>query len=194
MFLTEKEKILINDTDFFITKSKIFEKIRQQFEITRSQIKIVIRQNNFPFPQDTDIEYGKIFKGENYRLLPYLVLDYPKLFKKHDTFTYRTMFWWGNFFSSTLYLEGDFFNAVRSKIIENIDSLIEQKTFLSVSKTPWEYHYEPSNYQLANLRNIQYVEKCNFLKLSKKFELDDFDKLPSLSEEFFSYLLNILSN
>ena len=194
MLLTEKEKKYINDSDFLTTKSGIFDKIHKQFEITRSQIKSIIEGTNFSFPENTDTEYGKIFKGEYYRSLPYLVLDYPKLFTNENIFTYRTMFWWGNFFSSTLHIEGEYLKKNRSNIINNVEVLIKQKTYLSVGKTPWEYHYESNNYQLANLENIHTVNECKFLKLSKKIELDDFDNLPKFSKDFFSFLLNILSD
>ena len=49
---------------------------------------------------------GRIFRGENYKLLPYMVLDYPRQFSKESIFTFRSMFWWGNGFSFTLHLQG----------------------------------------------------------------------------------------
>lgn len=194
MSLTEKENKYIHDTDFLISKSVIYDKIHKQLEVTRSHIKYVIDRTNFSFPENTDTKYGKIFKGEYYRSLPYLVLDYPKLFTKKNIFTYRTMFWWGNFFSSTLHIEGEYLKKVRSQIIQNVDVLIKGKTYLSVGDTPWEYHYEVSNYQLPNLKNIKTVQDCKFLKLSKNFELNDLDKLPKLSEDFFTFLLKFLSD
>jgi hypothetical protein len=50
---------------------------------------------------------GKISRGENYQLLPYIILDYPSYFSRNNIFAVRTMFWWGNFFSITLHLSGD---------------------------------------------------------------------------------------
>ena len=32
--------------------------------------------------------------GENYRLPPYVVLDYPRQFGKRIRFAFRSMFWW----------------------------------------------------------------------------------------------------
>ena len=193
MLLTLKEQQIITDTDFLITKVEVIKKIHIQLEETRKQIKNVILKSDFNFSKNIDAENGKIFRGENYRSLPYLVLDYPKLFSKESTFAYRTMFWWGNFFSSTLHLEGNELEKYKAVILTNYKLLIEENVFISVGTTPWEYHYEQSNYELIDKTNYKLIENCKFLKLSKKFDLSDFDNLPKLSANYFSILLSILS-
>ena len=50
----------------------------------------------------------KISKGENYKDLPYVMLDYPRCFQKEKTIAIRTFFWWGNFFSINLQLSGEY--------------------------------------------------------------------------------------
>ncbi|MCB0744837.1 MAG: hypothetical protein KDC67_13095 [Ignavibacteriae bacterium] len=193
MHLTFKEQQIITDTDFLITKTEVVKKIHAQFEEARKHIKNVIAKSEFNFSNNIDTENGKIFRGENYRSLPYLVLDYPKLFSKESTFAYRTMFWWGNLFSSTLHLEGNELEKYNAVILTNYKLLIEEDVFISVGTTPWEYHYEKSNYELIDETNYKLIKNCKFLKLSKKFDLSDFDNLPKLSANYFSILLSILS-
>src|SRR5450755_2986522 len=48
----------------------------------------------------------RISKGENYKGLPWVVLDYPRAFGRLDVLAVRTLFWWGNYFSVTLHLKG----------------------------------------------------------------------------------------
>ena len=49
----------------------------------------------------------KITRGENYQLLPYVILDYPRCFQKEQVFAIRTMFWWGKGISITLHVSGN---------------------------------------------------------------------------------------
>ena len=64
----------------------------------------------------------KISKGENYKGLPWLVLDYPRYFNKEDIFAIRTLFWWGNFFSITLHISGKYKMRYEKKIIDSFES------------------------------------------------------------------------
>jgi len=106
MKLTEKELKVLEDKDFLISKHLVIEKILTQFQDVRRKLKTTLCNSNFIFDPHIDIENGKIFKGDNYRMLPYVVLDYPKFYSKGDVFTFRTMLWWGHFYSSTLHIEG----------------------------------------------------------------------------------------
>jgi hypothetical protein len=194
MHFTEIEKQIISDTEFLKTKFLIINKIENFFEDLREMLSARIDESTFIFPPDIDTRYGKIFRGENYRLLPLVVLDYPKLFSKDDTFTFRTMFWWGNFFSSTLHLEGKSLTHYRDKIIANLPKYLDEQFYVCVNDTPWEYHYESSNYVLLNLENLHLLHDSKFIKLSKKFKLEHYNDLPNLSSDFLNTILNILSH
>lgn len=50
----------------------------------------------------------KVSRGENYRGLPWVMLDFPRVFGRADVFAIRTMFWWGHGFNITLHLKGTF--------------------------------------------------------------------------------------
>lgn len=50
----------------------------------------------------------KVSRGENYRGLPWVMLDYPRVFGREDVLAIRTMFWWGHSFSVTLHLKGTY--------------------------------------------------------------------------------------
>lgn len=193
MELSNKEKIIIYDKEFLITKISIIEKIQKQFERIRRSIRSSIIDSNYIFPHEVDINTGKIFKGENYKLLPYVTLDYPKLFNKDDVFTFRTMFWWGNFFSSTLHISGEYYNRYIDSISKNIRNHLDLNIYVCVNDTPWEYHYDDDNYILLTPDNLSLINKSRFIKLSKKFEIEDYKILPTLVNEYFNNCLEILS-
>src|SRR5205085_6167099 len=89
---------------------------------------------------------GKIFRGENYRKLPYVVLDYPKLFSADNVLAFRTMFWWGNEFSFTLHLQGRALDKFRAAIEKNIHTLQHKQFYFCVNDSPWQYSFTADNY------------------------------------------------
>jgi len=191
--LTNEDLLLLNDPDFLLRKVRIIKKIEKLFEETRFTIKSFLVENNFNLPKQIYLKTGKISKGENYKSLPYLVLDYPSLFTNEDTFAYRTMFWWGNFFSCTFHLQGKSLANYRSNLFNNFKKLLGKNIYICVGETPWEYHYEKENYVLLNNSHKQFFNECDFLKLSKKVELKDWESLPIFSTEFFKQLLEVLN-
>ena len=194
MNITEKELHILQDTDFLLTKSVVLEKIYELLEKTRTELKNNVRETDFSFPEGTDIVTGKISRGENYKSLPYMVLDYPTLFTNESTFAFRTMFWWGNFFSSTLHLEGIALDQNRKKFVDNINKLLSKNIFVGIGETPWQYHYSEDNYVPLTKDHGKYISNCIFLKLSKNISLSKWERIPSFASEFLNLMLNVLSN
>jgi len=193
MDITEKELNVLQDTDFLLTKSKVLEKINKLLEETRTKLIYSITNINFSFPEGTNIITGKISRGENYKNLPYMILDYPTLFTNESSFAFRTMFWWGNFFSSTLHLEGIALDKYRNIFDENIDKLLNKNIFIGIGETPWQYHYGEDNYIPLTKDHSKHIGNCNFLKLSKKISLSEWEKVPSFATDFLNLMLSVLS-
>ena len=194
MKLTEREMEIFNDREFLVSKIKIIEKIQSQFELTRDELEKIIYSSKFKFPDYVDIEIGKIFKGENYRSLPYVVLDYPKYYSESDIFSFRTMFWWGNFFSFTLHLEGKSLDKLRQIIYTNATKLIDNDIYICVNDNQWDYHYENDNYQLLERENIDLIKSVNFLKLSKKIDLKAYNQVSNMASEFLKLCIDTMKD
>jgi len=67
-----------------------------------------------------------------------MVLDFPALFTTKTVFAYRTMFWWGNFFSASLHLERIALNYFRNSIIRNFGKLLKKDVYIGIGDTPWQ--------------------------------------------------------
>jgi len=193
MDFTEKDLHILEDTDFLLAKSSILKKIYNLLEKTRTRLIRIVEESDFSFPEGTDIVMGKISRGENYKNLPYMVIDYPTLFTNENSFAFRTMFWWGNFFSSTLQLEGRSLNEYSKIIGNNIDKLLDKNIFIGVGETPWEYHYNEDNYLILTKDHIKIINNCNFLKLSKNISLSDWERLPAFASGFLKLMISVLS-
>jgi len=194
--LSKKELDVISDTDFLLAKAKIMEKLHDQFGHVREELKLIVKSSSFSFPDEVDIQEGKIFKGEYYQDLPYLVLDYPKYFSKTSILTFRTMFWWGNFFSLTLHLKGNPLEKYRQNILGKTNELKGTGTYICKNDTPWEYHYEQDNYvnidENINGSYEEILQKKEFIKLSRKIQLDEYENFMFFCKETFNIFLSVL--
>ena len=119
--LSAKEIQLAGNTRIILTKNRIMEKTRVLLGYLQSEYRESLVQSELP--PDLVKSSPKISRGENYKGLPWLVLDYPRRFGAENIFAIRTMFWWGNFFSITLHLSGELKAQVEDKLIASFKSL-----------------------------------------------------------------------
>lgn len=193
---SSEELITLHNKNFFYVKASVTKKIDELLAEVRDELKSEIQKRKIIFPKEVDVRTGKIFRGENYLGLPYLVLDYPKYFSKHSVCSFRTMFWWGNFFSFTMHLQGKALSKYKAKLIRNKNKLRNKNIFICVNASPWQYHYEKDNYILIDkisskeLKNI--LSKKEFIKLSRKISLKDYKKLSGFVKESFRMMANTL--
>jgi hypothetical protein len=190
--LTERELVLIQDQEFLLAKARASAKIYNLLSKTRQELKKLIEKSSLTNEQKSAFKTHKISRGENYMGLPYQVLDYPAIFSQKDTFAYRTMFWWGNFFSATLHLEGQFLEHFRKQILQSLEELVKMELFICVGATPWEYHYGADNYQPLAIDHKKHIKSCSFLKLSSKQSLENWEQLPEFSGQLLNQLMGIL--
>ena len=191
--LSANELEIIHDLQFLRTKASVSTKIHDLLIATRHSLESTLSKVNSPEFQRGLFKQGKISKGENYLGLPYQVLDYPTYFSKANTFAFRTMFWWGNFFSATLHLEGLSHQLYKQKFIGNIDRLSTQEIYICTGDTPWQYHYGTDNYQLLTMDHQDHIHENSFLKLSKKIELNRWKELPDFATTFLEQVLQIIT-
>ncbi|MFT7160024.1 MAG: hypothetical protein ACI9GZ_001196 [Bacteroidia bacterium] len=192
MSLTKSELGILEDAEFLLTKARLISKVQTLLAEVRTEINKHIKIAAFSFPSDIYPKTGKISRGENYKNLPYLVLDHPSLFRSEDIFAFRTMFWWGNFFSATLHLEGQSLEKYRGAIANNIKRLDGEQIYVAIGESPWHYDYEENNYIPLNEVDKQFIEDCKFLKLSKKTELKNWENIPRFSADFLELSTSIL--
>ena len=82
---SEAELNAILQPDFFYIKHAAMQKVMELLAETERTLREIIVE--YPFlSAHTSIDSPKIFKGENYRKLPYMVLDYPRKFSAENIF------------------------------------------------------------------------------------------------------------
>ncbi len=173
--LSSYEMELINNAEVILTKNTILQKARQLLENLQYLQQEFIQSHHKKFPAEIFIPSPKISKGENYKGLPYLVLDHPRYFDKENIFAIRTMFWWGNFFSITLHLSGQYKKRMEKKIIASKTLLNKNDFYICTQDNEWEHHFEPDNYiPVSKLNKNTFktlIQKKPFIKLAQKISL-----------------------
>lgn len=193
--LSQKEAELVKNMDWILTKNVILKKAWALLEILQEQQKQSIQSSILNLPEAILKPSAKISKGENYKELPYLILDYPRFFEQDNIFAIRTMFWWGNFFSITLHLSGSCKKMFEEKILAAYP-LLKEFSFC-VNDDPWEHHFEKSNYTSVNeLSNSDFenlVQGSSFIKLAKKIPLEKWDDASSILFSYFREIIIMLT-
>ena len=192
--LSQREMELVNNTEWIFTKQLILKKVYQILGNLHHHFKkVVIKEKDF-LPAIWQKPGGKISKGENYKGLPYAILDYPASFSKENIFAVRTMFWWGNFFSVSLHLSGKWLDKM-SNFNEGIHFLREKKFWISVHDDQWEHHFEEDNFvEISELSEdeIAKLRSKFFLKIAKKTALTEWNSTFEFLENGFEEIIRFI--
>ena len=183
--LSQTELILVCDEQFILTKNRIIDKVYNLFGALSNVFTEMQRKHSIIFPVEVLLPSPKIYKGEQYRGLPYVMLDCPRYFGKNTAFTIRCFFWWGNFFSINLYLEGSYVVSFAPRIMNTLLA-VENKWYICVNENKWEHHFEMDNYLparqvLSTINGNKYLDNKEFLKIAKKIPLIQWND----AQEFF---------
>ncbi len=190
--LSNLEQAKVLDAEWILTKHQIMEKA----QLLMQQQIAIIKETFSPLQPQLDAgllaAVPKISKGENYKKLPYIILDYPAVFSKQDVFALRTMFWWGHNFSIHLLLSGIYLEKFGEVILRNAKKSAAQ-LYICVYETEWEHHFEPPNYILVRGEIIEMMQQQNagFIKLALKFNLKEWNNLPELLPVAYKEMLNL---
>jgi hypothetical protein len=193
--LSPEEETLVATADWILTKNRVIQKINlllSGVQISQQQL----LQSYDTLEKEVLTPSPKISKGENYKGLPWLVLDYPRYFKKDNVFAIRTLFWWGNFFSITLHLSGKYKVSHEKKIIDSFESFKGGDFSVCVNEDQWEHHFEAGNYlPVSGFHPLQFeerIQKGSFIKLAKKIPLEQWNGVEKKLLEIFSQLISAL--
>ena len=191
--LSDKELELVCNSDWIFTKHKIISKVYQLLGNASLHMQQAAKDAIDNLPAECFLHQPKIYKGENYRLLPYVMLDYPRYFLKEDAIAIRTLFWWGNFFSLTLHISGDFKTGMEAGVISAFKWLKALEYWICVNEEQWEHHFEKDNYKALQYLSAEEFEKIisskKFLKLAKKIPLQQWDAAEIFIEKSFDEML-----
>ncbi|OYW81612.1 MAG: hypothetical protein B7Z27_01840 [Sphingobacteriia bacterium 32-37-4] len=162
--LSPKELELVNNADWILTKNHIIQKVNDLFSsLANGYRQEYLQHDAFAKSPVFDIP-PKISKGEQYQLLPYLMLDFPRpsidrYFQLYGKYGVETKDW-----------------------------------FIGIAQDPWQHHFEKDNYTPIQDWNGYSVTMLPFLKLAKKIPLEEWDDIESYMLNHFKKMLTILTD
>jgi len=191
--LSKNELELVCNSEFILTKNRIIAKAHNLFGLLSEAYKTTLNNYKDILPPEVFATSPKIYKGENYLSLPYVLMDYPRVFSKDDVFAIRSFLWWGNFFSITLHLSGRFLQAFKHNIGYALKEQHPEDYFVCINNEQWQHHFEKTNYAALNETGFESIFEKPFFKLSKKLALKDWEKAPAFFETNYAGFLQLLA-
>ena len=173
------EMELVSSPDIILTKNAILQKIKSFFEELQMKQQDILKKYSPQLPEEVLKISPKISRGENYKGLPWLVLDNPRHFQHNNIFAIRTMFWWGNFFSITLHVSGNNKNDLLKNLTDNVSLLAKNDFYICHGTKEWEHDIDPGSYKKLSAiyeDELQKIFSANsFLKLAVKFTVESLE-------------------
>ncbi|HVM89547.1 MAG TPA: hypothetical protein VMT76_15270 [Puia sp.] len=188
--LSANELQLVQDGDIILTKNTIIQKIIRLFSLLAENMQEEIQ--NFAIPEEITAIQPKISKGENYKGLPYVILDYPRLFNRESVFAVRTMFWWGKYFSTTIHLKGIYKEKYSNLLYKNAAILAGKHFRVATSNDEWQHEHEHNYIPLSYITEKEFAENIQskpYLKLSARTELSQWNNCEEILTELFRDVL-----
>jgi hypothetical protein len=189
--LSEFEMQLITNKHWILTKNEIIGKVYALFG------NIAARYSNEELLRELPLEVialpPKISKGENYKGLPYVMLDYPRCFGRDDVFAIRTFFWWGSFFTITLHLKGTYKNAYCNKFMHAISEGLFAGAYINNSNGEWEHDIHAGTMLPVSNTHLPPVNEYEIFKLTLKLNLSEWERAEDFYSENFQLLLRVVT-
>jgi hypothetical protein len=190
--LSSLERKLISDPEWILAKNEVIRKVSFLFGELSERFTSNPLTNKLP--EEVRKIPPKISKGEQYKGLPYLMLDYPRLFEKEQVFAIRTFFWWGHFFSSTLHLKGRYSSMYVSKIMKMIESETGIDWMINCSEEEWIHDLEENQHWLnvSKFKPIE-TEGKKLIKIAVLLPVEKWDEAGSFLEKIHNLYLRALT-
>jgi hypothetical protein len=186
--LSAEERRLVLDPGIILTKNRIIDKVYSLFGSMADELRAL------PWPEGTEQASPKIARGENYRGLPFVMLDFPRLFSSQHVMAVRTHFWWGNYISVVLHLKGMY----QQRYVEQVAGAgwRLQDSWVACTDDEWEHamvepFWKPVNSMKADAFR-EHIGHHAFLKIGRKFPLETEEMGKALMDTYktFSLMLN----
>ncbi|MBC9934030.1 hypothetical protein [Chitinophaga qingshengii] len=195
-YLTPEEAAIVFTPRVMELKNKAIAKVMALMGRLQEALAAYDAASDFPFEPEWLQQGPKISKGEQYKSLPWVILDYPRYFSKTEVFAFRSMFWWGHYFVGTLHLAGDVKRRFEASLLTAYAPLAAAGFQVYLPDDPWEHDFENGNYRpigdmcLEDWKRL--VGRKNFIKLAKPFALERWGEIITDIVEAYATLLNVL--
>ena len=193
---SEEELSLMGNAKVLLLKTQVIRKISDDFSRLEGEFKKILGNTTVhELPEGTLQKAGKISRGENYKGLPYLVLDYPRLMTREQILNIRLLFWWGHYYSMSLHLAGNAWHLYKSRVISEPASHSPYKQFVQYKGSPWEHDVSlPSFIPIENFgaEKLKELDKAHFFRIVNLLPLKGVEELEYFAKSTFEKFTSML--
>lgn len=186
---------LMTNPAWILTKNSVMQKMAEGMGALAERMKEAVTLKGSQLPNVVTGSNAKISRGENHQGLPYLMLDYPRLFGKDDIFAIRTFFWWGKFCSITLHVKGLYQMPVWERLDLIAAQLTEHAFYFSTEGDEWNHDLMSADYErITDASSKDFVLRLfhsPFNKFSAKVELSQWNEMEEKLFEKFEVLMKL---
>lgn len=194
--LSDEERLIVGDSDWIMTKLRIIQKVYALFGALSVQFASILSHYGDAADDEVYAISPKIYKGESYRLLPYVMMDQPRFFKQEDVFAIRCFFWWGNSFSIHLLLGGKYKQRFQQQLTDRIKNGVLDNWFAGVNNDPWQHHFEQDNYLPIESNAaliIANMNHTNYIKLARTHPFTDWEGTHGFYLDTYTFLMQLMA-
>ena len=175
IILTKHQLDFARTSEYPLTKHAIIQNIVQLFE----ELGQSLQYNSW----ELDHKEYKITRGENYQLMPYVVLDYPQLKANQFKLVTRTLFWWGKYCSLNLIIHKD--------LVKDSPVQMNETLYLQTDNKLW------NNDISQGYKPVETVDKSStqtdFIRLVKVVKIEEIDSLPECISSYRDWIKLLLN-
>lgn len=196
ILFSPQEKRLMNDAEVLRLKRSILDKIEDMLGRMAGYIDVLLHHPHSSLPSNAITLGPKISRGEQYRGLPYRVLDYPRIFSREEIFACRTFFWWANHMSITLHLKGPFLQRYSREVLHALCDNMDMDLRIQWKGDEWDH--DVSGYPALSQKNadewLQEIANAPFCKFSCLIYWEDWDGIPEKMERCYQRFFRVFTN
>ncbi len=192
--LSIAESELICNKEILLLKASAMQKMRDFFGLLSEDYRQILETYRHQVPPIWHQLSPKVSRGENLARLPFVILDYPRFFTRENIFSIRSFFWWGNFFSITLHLKGQYKINFQEKIFH---SSLNTGWYFQTGHAEWDHSFNKKNYKAGKslLRDhalVRSLMQQPFLKVTRGIGLEEWHRAPGFYRKNFRQLCQML--
>jgi len=182
---------LISNPEWILVKNQILQKVTRLFaELAELYLS---NPSNANLPEEVIRITPKISKGDQYKGLPYLVLDFPRYFDKKHVFAIRTFFWWGNYFSTTIHLKGRYRELYADKFLNMMIADQKIEWMVNITEEEWIHDLtETEHWMKFSEADRDKVKKSDLFKISAAIPVLQWDEAGNFLSEIHAHYMGAI--
>lgn len=190
VMLSHTELEMVTNAELILTKNRIIQKVMELFGQVSAAAQDTLSVGLLKDLPEVQAIGPKISKGEQYQELPWVMLDYPRLFSNQHVLAIRCFFWWGNYVSLVLHLKGDYLDKHRVRLAANPWG---EAMLFDAGQDEWNNDLAHADFQPIHQVPASVWQERSYVRIATKIPLSEWDRIESFLMNQYQYFNQVLT-